>query len=251
MNRLASRRAIVTGAASGIGEAIAKRFSAEGAKVALADVDEAAALRVAAGLGGDAFAHRVDVRVADDMRELVERVVRTWGGLDTMVNNAGVQLAATVPGTSEEDWDRVMNVNLKGAFLGMKYAIPAIRDSGGGSVTNVSSVAALVGLQDRAAYTASKGGILALTRAAAIDHAAEGVRVNCVAPGVVETPAIDGLLAGYEDRNERRAAMQTRQLHGRAIAAEEVAAMVAYLASDEAASVIGAVMVIDGGVTAR
>jgi NAD(P)-dependent dehydrogenase (short-subunit alcohol dehydrogenase family) len=142
-------------------------------------------------------------------------------------------------------------VNLKGTFLGMKYAIPAIRDSGGGSVVNMSSVAALAGLKDRAADSAAKGGILALTRAAAIDHIEEGVRVNCVAPGTVDTPWIDRITAGYDDPEEARKRMQARQPHGRFVTPEEIAAMVAYLLSEEAASVIGACMVVDGGVTAR
>jgi NAD(P)-dependent dehydrogenase (short-subunit alcohol dehydrogenase family) len=144
-----------------------------------------------------------------------------------------------------------MAVNLRGTFLGMKYAIRAMRDSGGGSVVNISSVAALVGIPDRAAYSATKGGILALTRAAAIDHVGEGVRVNCIAPGTVDTPWIGRITAGYDDPEEARARMQARQPHERFVQPEEIAAMAAYLASDESASCIGACMVVDGGVTAR
>ena len=133
----------------------------------------------------------------------------------------------------------------------MKYAIPAMRESGGGSVVNISSVAALVGIPDRAAYSATKGGILALTRAAAIDHVGESVRVNCIAPGTVDTPWIGRITAGYDDPEEARARMQARQPHERFVQPEEIAAMAAYLASDESASCIGACMVVDGGVTAR
>jgi NAD(P)-dependent dehydrogenase (short-subunit alcohol dehydrogenase family) len=251
MRRLEGSRAIVTGAGNGIGRAIAIRLSQEGASVALADIDEESAGRVAKELEGEALIYRTSVTSAAEVEALVSRVVEEWGGLDAMVNNAGVGVAATAPETTEEDWQRVMDVNLKGTFLGMKYAIPAIRDSGGGSVVNMSSVAALAGLKDRAAYSAAKGGILALTRAAAIDHIEEGVRVNCVAPGTVDTPWIDRITAGYDDPEEARKRMQARQPHGRFVTPEEIAAMVAYLLSEEAASVIGACMVVDGGVTAR
>jgi NAD(P)-dependent dehydrogenase (short-subunit alcohol dehydrogenase family) len=133
----------------------------------------------------------------------------------------------------------------------MKYAIPTMRDSGGGSVINMSSIAALVGLNDRAAYSAAKGGILSLTRAAAIDHIEEGIRVNCIAPGTVDTPWVARITAGYDDPEEARETMKARQPHGRLVAPEEIAAMAAYLASDEAGSTVGACMVVDGGMTAR
>jgi NAD(P)-dependent dehydrogenase (short-subunit alcohol dehydrogenase family) len=249
--RLEGRRAIVTGAGSGIGRAIALRLSGEGARVALADVDAGAAEAVAAELGGETLVQETDVSDAAEVEALVRRVVEAWGGLDVMVNNAGVGVAGTTPGTGEDDWQRVIDVNLKGTFLGMKYAIPAIEESGGGSVINMSSIAALVGLTDRAAYSAAKGGILALTRAAAIDHISGGVRVNCIAPGTVETPWVSRITAGYDDPKEARAKMQARQPHGRFVQPEEIAAMTAYLASDEAASCVGACMVVDGGMTAR
>jgi NAD(P)-dependent dehydrogenase (short-subunit alcohol dehydrogenase family) len=168
-----------------------------------------------------------------------------------MVNNAGVGVAAPAVNTTEEDYDRVMDVCVRGTLLGMKYAIPAIRNSGGGSVINMSSVAALVGIADRAVYSAAKGAILSLTRAGAIDHVGEGVRVNCIAPGTVDTPWIDRITSGYEDPEKARANMQARQPHKRFVTPEEIAAMAAYLASDESASCIGACMVVDGGVTAR
>jgi NAD(P)-dependent dehydrogenase (short-subunit alcohol dehydrogenase family) len=251
MERLGGKRAIVTGAGAGIGEAIAIRLSSEGAQVALADLDEQAAKRVAGKAEGETFVRGTDVTRAEEVEALVQSVVEEWGGLDVMVNNAGIGVAGTTPETSEGDWERLMAVNLKGTFLGMKYAIPAMRDSGGGSVVNISSVAALVGIPDRAAYSATKGGVLALTRAAAIDHVGEGVRVNCIAPGTVDTPWIGRITAGYDDPEEARAGMEARQPHGRFVTPEEIAAMAAYLASDESASCIGACMVVDGGVTAR
>ena len=234
-----------------MGRAIALRLASEGARVALADVEEGATEKVTDEIEGKTLVRRADVTRAEEVEALVRSVVEEWGGLDVMVNNAGVGVAGTTPETSEEDWERVMAVNLKGTFLGMKYAIPAMRDSGGGSIINISSVAALVGIPDRAAYSATKGGILALTRAAAIDHVEEGIRINCIAPGTVDTPWIGRITSGYDDPEEARANMQARQPHGRFVTPEEIAAMAAYLASDESASAIGACMVVDGGVTAR
>ena len=251
MERLEGKRAVVTGAGAGIGRAIAIRLSSEGARVALADMDEQGAKSVAGEIEGETMVRQTDVSRATEVEALVRSVVEEWGGLDVMVNNAGVGVAGTTPETDEDDWDRLMDVNLKGTFLGMKYAIPAMRESGGGSIINISSVAALVGIPDRAAYSATKGGILALTRAAAIDHAEEGVRINCIAPGTVDTPWVERITAGYEDPEEARANMQARQPHGRLVTPEEIAAMAAYLASDEAASCIGACMIVDGGVSAR
>jgi NAD(P)-dependent dehydrogenase (short-subunit alcohol dehydrogenase family) len=251
MERLEGKRAIVTGAGAGIGRAIAIRLSSEGARVALADLDEQAAEGVAGEIEGKTLVHQTNVTRAAEVESLVQSVLEEWGGLDVMVNNAGIGVAATAPDTSEEDLDRQMSVNLKGTFYGIKYAVPAMRSSGGGSIINMSSVAALVGVPDRAAYCAAKGAILALTRASAIDHVGEGIRVNCIAPGTVDTPWIGRITAGYDDPEEARARMQARQPHGRFVAPEEIAAMAAYLASDESASVIGACMVVDGGMSAR
>ena len=251
MERLRGKRSIVTGAGSGIGRAIALRFAAEGARVVISDVDEEAAARVAAEAGGETLVRKTDVTSTSEVETLVQTSVEEWGGLDVMVNNAGIGVAGTTTVTTEEDYERVMDVCLRGTFLGMKHAIPAIRDSEGGSVINLSSVAALVGIADRAVYSAAKGAILAITRAAAIDHVEEGVRVNCIAPGTVDTPWIGRITAGYDDPEEARRNMQARQPHGRLVTPEEIAAMAAYLASDESASVIGACMIVDGGITAR
>ncbi|MBA2533431.1 MAG: glucose 1-dehydrogenase [Rubrobacter sp.] len=251
MERLRGKRAIVTGAGSGIGRAIALRLAAEGASIIISDVDEVAAKAVAREIGGETLVRKTDVTNSGEVEALVATVVDEWDGLDIMVNNAGIGVAGTSTGTSEEDYEKVMGVCLKGTFFGMRHAIPAIRDSGGGSVINLSSVAALVGIPDRAVYSAAKGAILAITRAAAIDHVDEGVRVNCIAPGTVDTPWIGRITAGYDDPEEARQNMQARQPHGRFVTPEEIAAMAAYLASDESASVIGACMIVDGGVTAR
>ena len=251
MERLEGKRTIVTGAGSGIGRAIALRLASEGARIVLADVDEAAARGVAAEIDAQTLVQRTDVTKTSDVETLVGRAVSEWGGLDVMVNNAGVGVAGTAVTTTEEEYERVMDVCVRGTFLGMKHAIPAMAESGGGSVINMSSVAALVGLVDRAVYSAAKGAILAMTRASAIDHVGEGVRVNCIAPGTVDTPWVARITSGYDDPEEARANMQARQPHGRFVTPEEIAAMAAYLAADESASVIGACMIVDGGVTAR
>ena len=251
MQRLEGKRAVVTGAANGIGRAIALRLASEGARVALADVDTEAAEGVAAEMEGESLVQKADVTKAADLEALVGRAVSEWGGLDVMVNNAGVGVAGTAITTTEEEYDRVLDVCVRGTFLGMKYAIPALAASGGGSVINMSSVAALVGLVDRAVYSAAKGAIYSMTRASAIDHVGEGVRVNCIAPGTVDTPWVARITSGYDDPEQARANMQARQPHGRFVTPEEIAAMAAYLAADESASVIGACMVVDGGVTAR
>jgi NAD(P)-dependent dehydrogenase (short-subunit alcohol dehydrogenase family) len=246
--RLEDRRAIVTGAASGIGRAIAGRFAAEGARVLVGDLDAGGAQAVAAELGPPALAQRVDVADGDSVAELVGRASAEWSGLDVLVNNAGIGIAATVDATDEEDWQRVLAVSLTGVYLGMRHAIPVMREGGGGTIVNMSSTAALVGVAGRAAYSAAKGGVLALSRAAAIDHIEDGIRVNCIAPGTVDTPWIDRITGGDEDT---RRAMEARQPHGRFVSPDEIAAMAAYLASDEAASAVGAVMIVDGGMTAR
>ncbi|MCU0491860.1 MAG: glucose 1-dehydrogenase [Chloroflexaceae bacterium] len=251
MQRLTGKRTIVTGAGSGIGRAIAQRFAAEGAYVVVADLDAAAAAQVATELGSACFGLQVDVRSAAAVENLVAQALERWGGLDVLVNNAGVGVAATIPNTSEADYERLMDINVRGTFLGMKYAIPAIAAAGGGAVINMASIAALVGIPDRGVYCAAKGAIMAMTKAAALDHVADGVRINCIAPGTVDTPWVARITAGYADPAAARAAMQARQPHGRFVQPEEIAAMAAYLASDEAASVIGAVMVVDGGMTAR
>ncbi|MEJ7841328.1 MAG: glucose 1-dehydrogenase [Rubrobacter sp.] len=251
MERLEGKRTIVTGAGSGIGRAIALRLASEGARIVLADVDDAAAESVASEIDAQTLVQKTDVTKTSDVETLVGRAVSEWGGLDVMVNNAGVGVAGTAVTTTEGEYERVMDVCVRGTFLGMKHAIPALAESGGGSVINMSSVAALVGLVDRAVYSAAKGAILAMTRASAIDHVGDGVRVNCIAPGTVDTPWVARITSGYDDPEEARANMQARQPHGRFVTPEEIAAMAAYLAADESASVIGACMIVDGGVTAR
>lgn len=251
MNRLENRRALVTGAAGGIGAAIAGRLAAEGARVLVVDVDGAAAETTAQRIGGGAAAFAADVSSDQQVAAAVAAATDAFGGLDIVVNNAGVGVPGTVVDTDLDAYERVMAINVRGTFLGMRHGVPALRASGGGAIVNLSSIAALVGLPGRAAYTAAKGAIDALTRAAAIDHLPDGIRVNAVAPGTVETPWIDRIVGQTEDPAAEKQRMRERQPHGRFVQPEEIAAMVAFLASDEAASIVGTTMVVDGGMTAR
>lgn len=250
MKRLENKRAIVTGGASGIGRAIVKMFIAEGAKVIVADIDFTAAKNLCDELGSSAFPFELNVTRSENFKSLVDFCEKEFSGLEVLVNNAGIGLAGKIPDTSEEDWQRVIDVNLKGTFLGMKYCIPLMQKTGG-SIINISSVAAVCGLPERAVYSASKGGILALSRAAAIDYVNENIRINCIAPGTVDTPWIDRITKTYDNPEAAKKAMMERQPHGRLVAPEEIAAMAVYLASDESRSTIGAVMMVDGGLSAK
>lgn len=251
MKRLEGKRAIVTGGASGIGKAIVQMFVNEGAKVIVADIELTSATSLCNELNGLAIPYELNVTSGENFESLIGFCEKKFSGLDIFVNNAGIGLASKLSDTLESDWQRVIDVNLKGTFLGMKYAIPLIKQSGGGSIINISSIAALVGLADRAVYSASKGGIIAMSRAAAIDHVNDNIRINCIAPGTVDTPWIERITQTYEDPAAAKKAMNERQPHGRLVAPEEIAAMAVYLASDESKSTIGSVMVVDGGMTAK
>jgi len=251
MKRLEGKRAIVTGGASGIGRAIVQMFVNEGAKVIVADIDLKSATALCNELNNQAKPFELNVTSADNFQSLINFCEKEFERLDLFVNNAGIGLAGKLPDTSESDWQRIIDVNLKGTFLGMKYAIPLIKKSGGGSIINISSIAALVGLVDRAVYSASKGGIIAMSRAAAIDHINDNIRINCIAPGTVDTPWIERITQTYEDPAAAKKAMKERQPHGRLVTPDEIAAMAVYLASDESRSTIGSVMVVDGGMTAK
>lgn len=251
MKRLDGKRAIVTGGAAGIGRAIIEMFIDEGSKVIIADIDSGAARSLCEKLNNRALPFMLDVTSSENYESLFKFCEKEFSGLDIMVNNAGIGLAGKLPDTAESDWQRIMDVNLKGVFLGMKYAIPLIKKSGGGSIINISSIAALVGLVDRAVYSASKGGIIAMSRAAAIDHISDNIRINCIAPGTVDTPWIERITQTYDDPAAAKKSMMERQPHGRLVSPNEIASMAVYLASDESKSTIGSVMVVDGGMTAK
>ncbi|MDZ7690764.1 MAG: SDR family oxidoreductase [Balneolaceae bacterium] len=252
MSRLRNKRVIVTGAASGIGKAIAQRFINEEAYVLFTDLDGEKAKKAAEETGSaNAHSHPLDVTKASDFERAIKYIDETWGGLDVMINNAGFGVAAQTHETTQEEWNKVIDICLKGTFLGIKYAIPELKKGNGGAIVNISSVAAIVGVKERAAYCAAKGGVTSLTRAAAADYAGEGIRVNCIAPGTVDTPWVDRIIQRYDDPEKARQAMKERQPHGRLVSPEEVASMAVYLASDEAGSTNGAEMVVDGGWTAQ
>jgi NAD(P)-dependent dehydrogenase (short-subunit alcohol dehydrogenase family) len=234
---LTGRTALVTGAGSGIGAAVARRLAAAGARVILADVSTAAVEELAEELT-DAQPLQLDVRAE-------EQVARAVGGLDVLVNVAGIGSTTSAPNTSLEIWEDVFAVNARGTFLCCKHAIPGMAARGGGSIVNVASVAALVGLRNRAAYSASKGAVVALTRALAVDHVADGIRVNAVCPGTVDSPWVRRLV---EESGESLDALRARQPLGRLGTTEEVAEAVEYLLTAEFAT--GTVLVVDGGLTA-
>ncbi|ASC63503.1 short-chain dehydrogenase [Achromobacter denitrificans] len=251
--RLKGKIAVVTGAGSGIGEATARLMAREGAIVVLADRAAPAAEAVArdiAAQGGTAEAREVDVGDSAAMRQMIEAVAQRHGRLDVLVNNAGYGIAANVVDTAEDDWARLMRVNVDGVFHGCKYAIPIMRRQGGGAIVNTASAGALVGLRERAAYCASKGAVAALTRAMALDHATEGIRINCVAPGTIESPYFREIYARSADPEALRATLAARQPMNRLGSPEEVARAIVFLASDDASFATGSTLVLDGGLTA-
>jgi cyclopentanol dehydrogenase len=249
MGRLTGKVALISGAARGQGEAEARLFAREGASVVLGDARVEQGEQVAreiAEAGGRAIFVKLDVREADDWAHAVEIAERSFGRLDVLVNNAAIAAVAGIMDTSVELWDRVIAINQTGPFLGMQAAIPALRRAGGGSIVNISSVLATMGSGNSAAYTASKGAVTALTRTVSVELATEGIRVNAVHPGGVETPMAAELLG--DDAEARRALIATHPM-GRIGESEEIATGVLFLASDEASFVTGATLVIDGGNT--
>lgn len=251
--RLAGKVAVVTGGASGIGAAICERFALEGASVIVADLQEAAGEALVDGLrerGGEATFVRADVSAAEDIRHMIEMAPARYGRLDILVNNAGTGSPAAEVDTTEAEWDRILDVNLKAVFLASKYAIPHMKAGGGGSVINISSVFGIVGSPGFAAYHASKGAVRTLTKSTAVTHARDGIRANSIHPGVIDTPLLAAALGATPDPEAARGAFVDRHPIGRLGRAEEVADGCLFLASDESSFMVGSELVIDGGYTA-
>jgi NAD(P)-dependent dehydrogenase (short-subunit alcohol dehydrogenase family) len=245
--RLQGKVGLITGAAHGMGETEAKMFAKEGAKVVVADVDDTEGQQVVAGIaevGGEALFVHLDVTQEADWRQAVDRTVATFGRLDILVNNAGISGSSGVDLFDSAAWDKVMEINAKGVFLGLKYAIPAMQQVRGGSIVNISSISGFVG-QDyiHMAYNASKGAVRLMTKSAAVQHAKDGIRVNSVHPGVMPPMRTSRVTANAEQRQRMLAQVPM----GREGRREEVGYAVLFLASDEASYITGTEVVVDGG----
>ncbi|SDH76381.1 SDR family NAD(P)-dependent oxidoreductase [Mucilaginibacter sp. P25] len=249
MNNLANKVAIVTGAGSGIGKAIAVLYASEGAKVVVSDIDEKGGKETLATIkakGGDAIFVKADTSVPDEHKKLVEQTVQQFGGLHIAVNNAGIGGPLnTVSEYPLDGWDKVISINLSGVFYGMHYQIPAMAHSGGGSIVNMASILGKVGTKSSPAYVAAKHGVIGLTEAAALEYADQGIRINAVGPGYIQTPLLDVL--------DDTTINLLKGLHpmGRLGKPEEVAELALWLNSDKASFVTGSYYNVDGGYLAQ
>jgi meso-butanediol dehydrogenase / (S,S)-butanediol dehydrogenase / diacetyl reductase len=248
--KLRDKVAVITGAGSGIGLATARRFAKEGAKVVVMDRALDAAVNAARQIGDSAFAVDGDVSKRTDVVRMVETAEQHFGGIDILINNAGYGFLGTVETIGEDEWDALMAVNLKGVYLCSKFAIPALVKRGGGAIVNTGSYTATVGIKNRAAYVASKGGIVALTRAMALDHVHQNIRVNCVAPGTIQSPYFDAMREKSADPAAFQMELDNRSPMRRTGRPEEIANIILWLASDEASFATGGLFTVDGGTSA-
>ncbi len=251
---LENKIALVTGAGSGIGRASSLILAREGAKVVVSDINASGAEETLSTIkqsGGDGIFVHADVSKAGDVQALVAQVVETYGRLDCAYNNAGIEgyMSGRLHEYPEDIWDRLIDINLKGVWLCLKYEIPEMLKQGGGAIVNTASAAGLVGSRRLAAYVASKHAVVGLTKAAALEYARDGIRVNAVCPGIIDTPMVERLIAGREDEYE--GSIPSRQPIGRLGTPEEIAESVAWLCSDAASLVTGMAMAVDGGFTAQ
>jgi NAD(P)-dependent dehydrogenase (short-subunit alcohol dehydrogenase family) len=249
--KLKGKIAIVTGAGSGIGAATARLFAAEGATVVVADRNTTAAERIAREIGRAASALAVDVSKSAEVKAMIDGTVNRHGRLDILVNNAGYGITGSVVETSEEDWDALMSVNVKGVFLGCKFAIPHMKRQGGGVIVSTASTTSKAGIPNRAAYVTSKGAVAAMTRAMAMDHVGDNIRINCVAPGTIESPYFMEMMKQVPDPAGFKKGLEVRQPMGRMGTPEEIAKAMLFLASDDSSFCTGSTLFADGGWTAR
>lgn len=252
--RLEKRIAVITGAGSGIGREMALLFAREGASILAADLNGGAAEATASMVkeaGGTCAALAVDASKPADVERMIAQAIETYGRVDILCNNAGIGSTTDVVDCEPDEWDRVMTVNVKSVYLGCKYAVPHMIEQGGGVIVNTASVAGMVGIVKRASYSASKGAVIALTRQVAIEYVEQGIRVNCICPGTVDSPWVGRLLDETADPAAARAGLVARQPMGRLGDPKEIAKAALYLASDDAAFITGTGLVIDGGLTAR
>ena len=250
--RFTGKAIVVTGAGMGIGKGAACAFAREGGNVIVADISASAAddtVREITSDGGKAVSVRCDVSNSADVQAMIATGVRAFGGIDVVFNNAGINLFGTVVQMPEEEWDRQIDVNLKSIFLVSKYAIPEMRKRGGGAIVNNASVQAFASQRTVAAYAASKGGVVSLTTAMALDHAPDGIRVNCIAPGSIRTPLLENSAASFAPGDVEAEIARWGEGHpiGRVGTVEDVANLVLFLASDEAAFCTGGCYRVDGG----
>jgi NAD(P)-dependent dehydrogenase (short-subunit alcohol dehydrogenase family) len=253
--RLADKVALITGAGSGMGKAAALLFAKEGGAIAVVDIDEAAALEVAKQItaqGGKAFGIRADVSNPADAEKMVEETVKRFGKLNIIYNNAGIEGEANLTARfSLEGFERVIGINLRGVWLGMKYAIPHMLKAGGGSIINTSSTAGLSGVRGGCAYAAAKHGVIGLTKTAALEYGRRNIRVNAICPGPIATPLLERIAAYQKSREVTVQSMGANTPIGRPGDPEEIAKVALFLASDEASYANGGIFAIDGGQTAN
>ena len=254
MRRFGGKVALISGAGSGIGRAAALLFAAEGAAVGVIDIDPAGGgqtLELVKKQGGEAALLPVDVTSAADVSRAIEKIESDYGRIDVLFNNAGIELSRPLHQTSEQEWDQVLAVNLKGMFLLAKAILPIMMRQKSGAIVNTSSISGILGWPAYAAYSTSKGGVIQLTRQMAVDYAAYNIRVNCICPGTTLTPLIERLFELEKDPETAKNVIAARHPLGRFAQPEENAQAVLFLASEEASFITGATLPVDGGYTAK
>ncbi|MBI3022428.1 MAG: SDR family oxidoreductase [Thaumarchaeota archaeon] len=244
---LEGKVALVTGGNSGIGRAVAELFAREKAKVVIADIKRGETARAIEQQGGVATFIPADVRDDSRVKRLVDGCVKKYGTLDIVCNNAGIELVGPLVETTEEEWDRVVDTNLKSVFLVSRHALPYMIERRRGAIVNIASQLGIVAMENLAAYSATKAGVILLTKAMALEHAKDGIRVNCVCPGAIDTPLTDRILRHQQDPKKGRKTLIAKHPIGRLGRPEEIAQAVLFLASERSSFATGAALVVDGG----